>query len=44
MPDNAAYHCMYGFRWAYLIGKYNLSAGQLDKAKFKEVLGDCDLN
>ncbi len=42
MPDN--YHCMYVFRWSYLIDKYNLSAGLVDKDKIKEILGDCDLN
>jgi len=44
MPDNSAYHCMYVFRWSYLIGKYNLSANQADKDKIGEVIGKCDLN
>jgi len=44
MPDNLAYHCMYVFRWSYLINKYNLSANQLDKDKISEVIGECDLN
>ena len=37
-------YSMYVFRWSYLIDKYDLSAHQLDKAKIKGVLGDCDLN
>ena len=44
MPDNSAYHCMYVFRWAYLIDKYNLSANQVDKDKISEFIGECDLN
>ena len=44
MPNNSAYHCMYVFRWSYLIDKYNLSANQLDKDKINEVARDCDLN
>ena len=42
--DNTAYHCMYVFRWTYLIDKYNLSANQVDKDKIREVIGECDLN
>jgi hypothetical protein len=44
MPDNLAYHCMYVFRWAYLIDKYNLSANQVDKDTIRDVTKDCDLN
>jgi len=44
MPDNSAYHCMYVFRWSYLIGKYNLAANQVDKDRISEVAGECDLN
>jgi hypothetical protein len=44
MPDNTAYHCMYVFRWTYLIDKYNLSPDQVDKDKISEVIGECDLN
>jgi len=44
MPDNSAYHCMYVFRWSYLIDKYNLSANQVDRDKIGEVIGECDLN
>ncbi len=44
MPNNSAYHCMYVFRWSYLIDKYNLSANQVDSAKISEVAGECDLN
>ncbi len=44
MPDNSAYHCMYVFRWAYLIDNYNLSANQVDKDKISEFIGECDLN
>ena len=44
VPDNSAYHCMYVLRWSYLIDKYNLSAGQMDKDKIREVIGECDLN
>jgi len=40
----AAYHCMYVFRWTYLIEKYNLSANQVDKDKIRDVNGVCDLN
>ena len=39
MPDNTAYHCMYVFRWTYLINKYNLSANQVDKDKIHKVIG-----
>lgn len=44
MPDNSAYHCMYVFRWSYLIDKYDLSANQVDKDKISQVIGECDLN
>ncbi len=44
MPDNSVYHCMYVFRWTYLIDKYNLSANQVVKDKIGEVIGECDLN
>jgi len=44
MPDNSAYHCMYVFRWTYLIDKYNLSANQVDRDKIREVARGCDLN
>ncbi len=44
MPDNLAYHCMYVFRWTYLIDKYNLSANQVDKDKIREVISGYDLN
>ncbi len=44
MLDNLAYHCMYVFRWSYLIDKYNLSANQLDKEKINKSLSECDLN
>jgi len=44
MPDNSAYHCMYIFRWSYLLDKYNLSASQVDKEKINEVARECDLN
>jgi len=44
MPDNFAFHCMYVFRWSYLIDKYNLSANQLDKDKIIDVMRACELN
>jgi len=44
MPDNSAYHCMYVFRWAYLIDKYNLSANQADLVKIAAVKSGCRLN
>ena len=44
MPDNSAYHCMYVFRWAYLIDKYNLSGNQVDKDRISEVARKCELN
>ncbi len=44
MPDNTAYHCMYVFRWSYLVDKYNLSANQMDKDKISEVARKCELN
>jgi len=44
MPDNSAYHCMYVFRWSYLIDKYNLSASQVDKDKINTSMSECDLN
>ena len=44
MPDNSAYHCMYVFRWSYLIDKYNLAANQVDKDKINEVARKCELN
>ncbi len=44
MPDNTAYHCMYVFRWGYLIDKYDLSANQVDHAKIAGVKSSCRLN
>jgi hypothetical protein len=44
MPDSSAYHCMYVFRWGYLIDKYNLSANQTDRTKIADVESDCRLN
>lgn len=44
MPDNSAYHCMYVFRWSYLIDKYNLSVNQVDKDKINTSMSECDLN
>ena len=44
MPDSSAYHCMYVFRWGYLIDKYNLSANQTDLAKIVDVDSGCKLN
>ena len=43
MPDNSGYHCMYVFRWSYLIDKYNLSADQMAKDKISEVIEACNL-
>ena len=37
MPDDAAYHCAYAFKWSYLIDKYNLASNQIDLAMIADV-------
>ena len=44
MPDNAAYHCAYAFKWSYLIDKYNLASNQIDLAMIADVSSGCNLN